>query len=177
MMYETHRSARNEFEILLVFMCLLVGGSQIITNEVPPSLQTFDTGFQNIWSWTLLTGAAITLFGIMWRDVYLALVLEMTGLMALGTVTFVYSMIAMFTNAQGGSLVGVPITLAFSAASFRRCYKIARKLFNKTERQESMLREMVVKKTMNAVDEAESAGPVLPIDVDKKPTDESGDGK
>lgn len=168
-MYATHQAARNEFEVFIVFMCLLSGVSQVFLAEVPQNISQTTTLFQTTWAWSLLVGSAVTMVGIFWREPYLGLVLELTGLIALGGVTFTYALIVLTTAVEAGSLVGVPITLAFSVAAFRRSYKIGRRLFVPKERQEAMLKEMVQRKALQAVEDAE--GEIA----DRKQPDDEGD--
>lgn len=153
-MYATHQAGRNEFEVFIVFMCLLTGFSQVFLAEAPSNISQTSPVFQTVWSWTLLIGSAVALLGIFWREAYVALVLEMSGLLALGGVTLVYSFIVMLSSAEAGSLVAIPITLAFALASCLRSWKIGRKVFIGKDRREAMLREMVQYKAVQAVEDA-----------------------
>lgn len=168
-MYATHQAARNEFEVLLVSVCLFLGFAQVFYAEVPLSIRDTPTEFQLTWAFTMLIGSAVTLVGIAWRDVYTGLVLELAGLLALGGVMLTYAGIVILSSAEAPSLVGVPITMAFAVAAFRRSWKIGRKIFNKKERQQSLLNEIISRKAVDAVRDTDTGE--LPLLTHDEPDD------
>jgi len=155
-MYATHKAGRNEFEVLIVGMCLALGGLQVFQEEVPATIADTSSTFQEVWAWSMLIGAAVALTGIALRDAYTGLVLELTGLTALGGVTAGFSGIVILTSANATNLVAVPTTLAFACACVWRCVKIIRKIFRKKERRQSMLNEIIERKAITAVRNGET---------------------
>lgn len=168
-MYATHKAARNEFEVWLVGICLFLGFAQTFYAAPPDAISDSPASFQIAWAWTLLAGSAIALLGIFWRDVYTGLVLELAGLFALGTAMATYAGIVWWASESSSALVSIPITLAFSAAAFRRCWKICRKIFDKKTRQQSLLNEIISRKAVEAIHEGETGElPIIPTDPEEK---------
>lgn len=135
-MLNTHHQARNEFQVLIVVICIMVGMSQVFFAEVPKDLRDLGTGYQSVWSWTLLVGGVLAMAGILIKDAYWGLLFELAGMLSLGFATAAYAVAIIASSAQAASLVSTPIMLAFSIASMIRSGRIIKKLtrHGRTER-------------------------------------------
>lgn len=135
-MLNTHRQARNEFQVLIVAICVMVGTSQVFFAEVPKDLRDLPGSYQSVWSWTLLVGGTLAMLGIWVRDAYWGLLFELAGMLSLAFATAAYAVAIIASTAQAGSLVSTPIMIAFSIASFIRSGRIIKKLtrHGRTER-------------------------------------------
>ena len=127
-MLNTHRQARNEFQVLIVAICIVVGMSQVFFAEVTKDLRDLGAGYQSVWSWTLLVGGILAMIGIWIKDAYWGLLCEMAGTLSLGFATAAYAAAIIASSAEAASLVSTPIMLAFSLASFIRSWRIIKKL-------------------------------------------------
>lgn len=143
-MINTHRQGRNEFEVLTLGMCLLIGSAQVFYAQRPRGVTGVSDAFLTTWAWLLFLGPVIALIGVFWRDAYTGLVLELTGLLCVVGMTISYVIIIVGTSAQSASsMVGVPLTLAFGLASLRRCWRIVKKIFPTQHRKDGMLLDEV----------------------------------
>lgn len=140
-MLNTHRQARNEFQVLLVAICIMVGFVQVFFADVPNGLRDLNGTYQAVWSWTLLVGGVLTMAGIWVRDVYWGLILELAGMLSLFLATAAYAAAIIFSTAGAQSLVSTPIMIAFSIASMIRSWRIIKKLFG-AERDKSLAEEV-----------------------------------
>lgn len=163
-MINTHQQARNEFQVLLVAICVMVGFAQVFFAQVPQGLRDLGATYQSVWSWTLLVGGILTMTGIWIKDVYWGLVLELAGMLSLGLATLAAAASVIFSTAAATSLVSTPIMLAFSLASLIRSWRIIRKMFG-AERSKSLAEE--VNKQLGA-----QLTETLQVDLTRPPEDE-----
>lgn len=126
-MQNAHRQARNEFQVLIVVICIMVGLAQVLFAETPTDLRDLPTTYQSVWSWALLVGGVLAMAGILIKDAYWGLLTELAGMLSLGFATAAYAVAIIASTAQAASLVSTPIMLAFSIASFVRCGRIIKK--------------------------------------------------
>ena len=140
-MFETHRQGRNEFQVFSIAICIFIGATQVIFDQTPESLKELPPAYQVLWSWFLLLGGLLAMAGIFIRDEATGLFVELSGLLLLAFSTLAFGLAVLTTSEQLSSLVSTPLTLSFSAACFRRCYKILHKL-SPRGRQERLLDEV-----------------------------------
>jgi hypothetical protein len=139
-----NREGRNEFQILIAVMCVMSGVSQIVFNQVPTNMQEMSTGYQFIWSWSLLIGGVLIIASALWHDAEgTNRFIEMSGLIILGTVCLAYGVAVMLTSNDPKASFAGPLTMFVALACFSRTYRIARLIWGKKLTREDKIREEV----------------------------------
>ena len=135
-------SSRHALVIFLLLLCVFAGLPALLGSDAKPgSIEALmPPVFRVFWSLFLTVGPLMAIAGILWPQLWLGVLLEQTGLVALGGAGITYGVAIISFNGQNGFQSG-SLVLVFGIFCLARVWQLIRWVNKQTRAGKAIRRE------------------------------------